>query len=402
MWQGLSAQAAAAMQSTCVVATRAQVWNPQGTLEGDISYAVPDSGAGSVTENETASVRRTATLTLTDLSLVPVAPTDLLNPLTGNEIRLARGIVAPGAPQPEWVPHGVFRLSKPTIADNGSQLTIALTLNDRSSQIAIAKWTGPYTAAAGLPVGQAIQGIINSRWTGPPLQYNLAPSTVTVPTGTVLGVQFTSTGVQAETGSQGGGNNPWADCVQLALAAGCELFFDRAGVVVMRPVPEPGSSPTVATFAEGVGCTMSTATRALDSTKFYNGVIVVGTGASMANSGGGSSPAAPVSAAAWSTDPMLGPNGPLGARPDFIVDQTVSTVAEAQAVADAQLSLVMQTLESTSFSAVDFTTLDAGDQVQLTRGRMGMNSAYIVSTVVHPLDVATQMQVTNRAFSVAA
>src|SRR5579875_1831484 len=125
--------------------------------------------SGSVVENETSSPRRTLTATVVgDPTLVPADPGDLLHPLTGNELYPYRGIVLPdGGVTPqgesipaggtEWVPLGVFRMSKPQVVYTSGGVTITLTGNDRSNEIAIRQWTGPYTAAAGLTVDQAIQ-----------------------------------------------------------------------------------------------------------------------------------------------------------------------------------------------------------------------------------------------------
>lgn len=402
MWNGFSAAATDALAGNCVVAVKVEVWTDAGTFETDITYALDVTNPGQVVEDETAPVRRTCTLNLVDPDLIPGSDSDLLHPLTGNELRVYRGVWLPGAPQPEYAPLGVFRLSKPSITDSGTAVTMTLNGNDRSSEISRRSWTGPYPLTAGMTVQAAIQQVINSRWTGPKLSFNMYPSTVTIPAGTVLGVQFTSSGVQAETGSQGGNNDPFADCRQLAVSAGCELLFDRVGQVVMRPVPEPGQLPTVASFVEGAGCTVVSASRKIDETKFFNGVILIGTGATVTNSDGSTSPAAPVVASAYSTDPQLGPGGPLGERPDFIVDQIVSTLAEAQVAANAQLPLVLNALDGTSFSAVESPALDAGDQDYFERARMKAAGNYIVSAVTHPLSPSALMQVTNRAFAVTA
>jgi hypothetical protein len=348
-------------------------------------------------------------MTLATVDLVPAELGDLLHPLSGNELRPYRGVnippppgILPTAPGGTLAPLGVFRLSKPVITDTGSQLTIAITGNDRSSEIARHPWTGPYTGAAGLTVPAAITAILNATWTGPPLTYNLYPSTVVVPAGTVLGIQFTSTGVSAQSGSTSGGNNRWQDCVNLALSAGCELFFDRQGAVVMRPVPQPNTVPLSFSFVEGVTCTMTSLTRTLDEANFHNGVIVIGTGVTVTNPDGSTSPGTPVTASAYSTDPILGPSGVEGSCPIFITDETVSTVPQAQAVANAQLPLVLAALDETAFTATCNPGFDAGDANGITRARMKVNDIYIGAAVTHPLDVVTQMQVTNRSFAVAA
>jgi hypothetical protein len=374
----------------------AQICDTAGNVQATL-----DILSGSVTEDETAATRRTCTLTLATTTLVPAQIGDYLHPLSGYELRLYRGVQLPAGL--EYAPLGVFRTSKPTIADSGQQLLVTVTGNDRSSEITRRAWTSPYTAAGGQTVPAAIQAILDSKWTGSPLQYNLYPSTVTVAAGTVLGVQFTSTGTQAESGSTSGGNDPWADCVTLAQSAGCELFFDRQGVVIMRPVPQPGTiTPVTVNFTEGSNCTMTALQRVIDETEFANEVIFIGTGATVTNGDGSTSPGAPVVGTASSTDPLLGPNGPLGARPVFITDPNIATTGDANTAAAAKLPLVMVGLDETALTAVDHPGLDAGDTIPVVRQRMKVNANYIVSAVTHPLDVTSTMSVTNRAFSVPA
>lgn len=395
MWSGFSAAARAAIAGDCVVAIKVEVRSSTGVYLKDITSALT---SGSVTEDETASPRRTCTLALSDLSLVPSVRGDLLHPLTGNELWVYRGVWVTGAAGPEYAPLGVFRVSNPQLADDGRQLVLTVAGRDRSSEISARKWTSPYTAAAGQTVPTAIKGIINDRWTGPALTFNLSPSTVTVPTGFTLGVQFTSYGTQAESGSTSGSNDPWADCVALALSAGCELLFDRTGIVVMRPVVQPGQSPAVATFAEGAGCTVLSAGRNQNIDNFANEVVLIGTGVTVTNSDGSISPGTPVVATASSTDPSVGINGPLGARPTFITDETVSTTAQAQTAANAQLPLVMRALDGTSLTAVDNPALDASDPIRMTRSRMKLSGVYIIQSVTHPLDATTLMAATNRSY----
>lgn len=397
MWTGFSAAATSALAGNCKVEIQVQVFNSSGVFLEDITYAVT---SGQVVEDETAEIRRTLTLNLNDPALIPSEPTDLLHPLSANEVYVWRGVWVEGAAAPELAPLGVFRLSKPQTTDTNSSVTLTITGNDRSFEISRQSWTGPYTAAAGQTVPAAIKAIINSRWNGPPLIFNMAPSTVTVPAGTVLGVQYTSSGPQAASGSTSGSNDPWADCQALAVSAGCELFFDRIGAVTLRPVPEPGTNPTAASYIEGPGCLVTQGSRTLDETSFFNGVILIGTGVLVTNADGSKSPGAPVVATVWSTDPNLGPSGPLGERPDFVTDPTVSTTGQATAAANAKLSLVMSQLDTTTFTAVDNPALDAGDQDFLQRARMQLSGYYIIQTITHPLDASTQMSVTNRSYSV--
>lgn len=169
----------------------------------------------------------------------------------------------------------------------------------------------------------------------------------------------------------------------------------------MRQVPQPTTQPSAVTFTEGSGCLVTSGTRALDETGFFNAVEVVGTGVVVTNKDGSKSPGAPVVQTATSTDPLLGTTGPLGERPDIITNPHISTTADALAHATAKLTKVMSQLDSVSFTATDNPALQAGDQITLVRSRLLLSNNYIVQTVTHPLDATSLMQVTCRPYSVA-
>lgn len=393
MWTGFSAAASAALSGVHKVASLAQITSPGGVV-----LATLDVIGGDVAEDETARFRRTCSLKLATVSLVPRSVTDLLHPLSGNELRLWRGVQLLGATSPELAPLGVFRLAKPQISDGGSGLQIAVSGQDRSSAISRASWTAPYTTAGGQNVATAIQGIISNRWRGQALTYNLATTSIVVPAGRAYGVQFTSKGLVAASGSTtSGGNDPWADCQALALSAGMELFFDRQGVVVMRPIPQPNQQQIAMQFIEGPTCTMESVSRSLDESKFVNQVIVIGTGATVTKSDGSVGPGAAVRGVASSSDPNVGVTGPLGARPVFLTDQTIATATDATAAATAYLTKYLSTAEKTSINASCDPRVDAGDTIRLTRQRAGVSGVYVASATTCPLDPTSGMTVTNRA-----
>lgn len=531
----ISAAAAGVLASGNIGATlKVEVWNGNTYLQ-DLTGLT----GGSVNEDETATPRRTLTLTVADLSLVPNQPTDLLHPLSGNELRPYWGIVipegvtvastlvetttttpgssgggtgtgggtdtawdsgtswddgdswdddsasggadaatgpaestydsgttydsattfdnpTPGAPgtggstddssgtwdsgaswdsgdswdsntgpggggstttttttvdsivtttasTTEWVPLGVFRMTQPSTTYTGPSTITTVNGHDRSHEISLRTWTFAYTIQAGFTVDQAIVAILNDRWTNtqPPLTYNVTPTSVVVPTGTVLGVDFTSSGAQSEPGS-GSGNDPWADCVSLAQSIGCELFFDRQGIVVMRPVPDASTVPVTSRFVDGQdGTLVNQVVRELDETTMVNQVIMIGTGATVTNQDGSVSPGAPVTATASYMDPTLGINGVFGARTSFVTNSAISDVGTCQIAANSALSLGLASLDDTSFEAVPNPTVEVGDADQLIEPAVQANGTYIVSAITFPLDITNPMQVTNRASSVS-
>ena len=104
-----------------------------------------------------------------------------------------------------------------------------------------------------------------------------------------------------------------------------------------------------------------------------------------------------VGALAWDTlgaavDGALAPTGP-----------TITTITDVPITATAQLSLVLNALDTTTVTAVENPALDAGDPASLTRARMGLAAnVYIIQQITHPLDAVTAMTITNRPFAVTA
>jgi hypothetical protein len=148
VYTGFSPAAKAAFDSSSIdVVVKAEVRSPKNVILKDISYALDQDSPGSVTEDETAKVRRTCTLTITDFSLIPVYDTDLLHPVSGNELFLFRGVYVSASNTTEYAPLGAFRISQPAVTNDGEKTTFTITGNDRSWSIASAGWEGPYTAA---------------------------------------------------------------------------------------------------------------------------------------------------------------------------------------------------------------------------------------------------------------
>lgn len=385
MWNGFTEDQIAAMQAGVPPELHAYVTNSAGTVVEDITYAIDATAQNTVTDTETATVRRTLQLELTDPTLIPASPSDLLHPQSGNELRIYQGVDGNDAPM------GAFTLTGPDATSAAASGTsFSIQGSDRSVLISANKWLAPYTPAAGSTVEQVIQAVIDMKWTGEPLTYNLYPTGIVIPAGFILGVQFTSQGVQTESGSTNGNNDPWADCQQLAASAGCELSFDRNGNPTMVVTPQPGSTPTVFEMAEGAGCAVSSGSRSWDWTKWFNGVVVIGTGAT-AGSGTAAAPAAPVEGVAWAANATP-------PKPNILQSALVSTVAQAQAMADAQLALTQNDLDTVQVSALEQCWLDSGDQGYFGRQLLKLSGTYIASVVAHSLGSKSAMGITTRSY----
>jgi hypothetical protein len=370
MWPTSAAFKDAVTRSHEVVVTALLTDSAGGTL------ATLQPVGGQVDVDETRPVRRTCQLRLVDPTgaLVPADAADLLHPLAGNELRLSRGVQLPAGP--ELAPVGVFRLSKPVIRDGPDGLTIDVQGSDRARVIQRAPYTDPYQVAAGTPGPTALQDLFTSRWpaAAAPLRFNLAPSGYVTPQLT-FGV--------------GSGNDPLADAASIALGMGQEVFFDPAGVVTSRPITDPNTMAVAIRWIEGSGCTVVELERDLDDQDNYNGVIL-----DVSNSDNTTA----LHSEAWDTDPDSPTYylGPLGRRPLFLTDATVSSQAQADAATAAKLLTVLGATEEVTVTAVTNPAIDAGDIAHITRARAKLDATYAVRSLTIPLGADAAMTCTCR------
>lgn len=375
----------------------AQIWN-KNTILAELG-TVTD---GSVSIDVTQPVRRTCTCTiqsqgLTMDDLVPTNANSLLNPASGNELRLFRGFQYSDGTQ-ELCPLGVFRMTKPVVSDTGDSITIAVTGNDRSALVSRRTWTDVYPINPGTDLRTAVHNLITNRIGDLDLTFNLVNTYgITVPS-TIFGASLANS------------NDPWADAISLAIAGPFELFFDEVGAVVMQPIPNAvlGASSFPLAYVEGDNCTFTQVQRALDETQTYNGSIVQGVG-----SGG-----PPVSAAVWDTDPLSPLYAGVGngatawalgsawGRQPYIYQTTLvpsagqsagSAQAQVLKMAQAIYRQVHTVLDIPSFSAVPNPALLESDILNITRERINLSGPYVSGQITMPLDTSTLMTVTTRS-----
>lgn len=377
----------------------AQIWNKNNIL-AELG-TVTD---GSVSVDVTQPVRRTCTCTVQSQGLayddlIPTNKNSLLNPASGNELRLFRGFQYPDGTQ-ELCPLGVFRMTKPVVADTGDAITISISGNDRSALMTRRTWTDVYPINSGTDLRTAVHNLVNNRLGDLDLTFKLANTYgITVPA-TTFGASLANS------------NDPWADVISLAIAGPFEIFFDETGAVVMQAIPNAvlSASAFPLAYVEGENCTFTQIQRSLDETQTYNGAIVQGVG-----SGG-----PPVSAEVWDTDPLSplfagtgvgnGRNawesGSSWGRQPYIYQTTLvpsagQNAASAQAqvlkMAQAIYRQVHTVLDIPSFSAVPNPALLESDVLDIQRERIDLSGPYVCGQMTMPLDTSSLMTVTTRS-----
>ena len=346
------------------------------------TYVVPVSTCD-ITVDRSATNRRTGSLTVELQPTVPPQPempvnvTSALAPF-GNEIFVELSLDT--AKGENWVPVGIFEIASSVVTDSTTDVTVTLEVYDRSWVVGQRKFLDPYNVpAAGGNFDDEIVHLLNQVWgSSPPLQFNITPTTATVPTA-----------------SYNQGADPWQAVQDMAAAVGYEVFFDPNGVVVARPIPDPTTQPVSWVFgpntvsAQGllapspIGNTPYTTPAGVVSTmtrdRMFNHVIVTGTGTQNAT-GSASGSTAPVTGEAKDTNPNSSTyvNGPMGDIPRFVQTPLATTTAVAQAMAANDLAAMLSEAWTIQVSAPLHPLFEVDDVVAIHNPRVGLNGTRIV------------------------
>lgn len=334
---------------------------------------------GEVNVDRTATVRRSGKIDCIDpLGVyVPQGDYGLLTPY-GTELRPYRGVRYPDGTI-EVYPLGVFRLAdadfdETAAVSGGAGIGISLTMYDRSRTVARDKFTNVYTIPKGTNIVTAIKQIIDR--TFPDVEYDAVSTTVTINEPKVFDAS----------------DDPWDACIELAKSIGCEVFFDVEGRLVIAPPTDVDASPAPDfSYIENRRNTMTSLKKTLSDERAFNGIIVTG------QSPGDDKP--PVRAEAWDLEPSSPTYryGPYGEVPDFVNDNNVKTVADAQKMADSLLKQAIGQPSQLSCSAWVNPALEAGDIVQIERPRMGVTGLYTVDSFNIPLSKDGTQNLTVRS-----
>lgn len=322
---------------------------------------------GTVNVDRTADVRRRCTVTCVDPdgTITPLNAESILTPF-GTELRPYRGVLYTSgvrAGATEVVPLGVFRLSKATVSDSvGGSVDIKLEAYDLSRTVRRDKFTDVYTVAAGTNIVAAIKTILGR--TFPDLIFDTFASSVVSTAPLVFDAD----------------SDPWAAAVQLATSIGCEIFFTAVGHLKIAPPVDIDHLPApVFSYNEGRGCTMLDLNVVFTDEPGFNGVVLT------AQAAGADTP--PIRSVVWDDEPSSPTYhlGPYGEVPMFITNSTVTTQADADSAAAAQLNQILGFSSQLDLTAMVNPALDANDVIQVTRQRSGVDAKYAVDAVGIPL-----------------
>lgn len=366
---------------------------------GEVLYTAIRTVSGDATEDATRAIRRTCNATFVDRDgdLNPRDANDLLAPL-GNELRLYRGLFIPTSTalysdvyddiyddvygellgaysgvSDEWVPLGVFGISRPTISSKDGGVTISVTGYDRARRIQRARLSETYTIAAGADLDTAIGVLLINRWSSCPNLVALAPP-VTLTHRVIFDVE----------------TDPWDGLRTLCEAHGTQLDFDCYGVPTRKVIPDPTLQVPVATYTRDMNGLMTDLERTLDDEETYSGVTVTGES---------TSGTAPVRSSVWDDDP-LSPTwrlGKFGQVPYFYTSPLITTAAQALKTATAMLPKHTGVLESAEWGQIPNAALQADDVVAATDDQLGLSGQFSLESVTTDLRPSMEQRVRTRA-----
>jgi hypothetical protein len=302
---------------------------------------------GSVTVDSTASIRRTLALTLPATQ----ALFDLLD-TPGGEITVTSTLRFV-AHDSETVPLGVFIVDQTQLGyAPGSTLT--LTCPDRWLKIQRNRFAAARSSVPTNAAWQEIQRLVEACWpssTFPFPGWSLLDKSATTKVGSLL----------------------WDDGDREAAVNGIaqsnsmEVFFDAAGLAVLRPVPVlTDTSPPVWTIGAGVNGVLVAADRTRDMSRTRNSVLV--------------SPAAtdvifaPVLVANTTVGDPYNTTGPLGVVPYEWSSPTLRNSAQAVLAAKTMLSRQLGVAKTLNLSAVPNCALDAEDVIEVLLPQIDRNT----------------------------
>lgn len=313
------------------VASEVKLWRTDGTVE-----ELPHVG-GSVTVDRSSAARRTCTVTIDDVTQIPRTALDKLS-VYGAYLTVHRGIEF-STDDRELVPLGTFRLDDV----DGDVHEGPVTLQGKSFEVFLAddNFTAPVTTRGYNLVSTAIGMLVSTSM--PSLVVDttqLADAACGVTTWDVEGDRLEA-------------------IKEVGQAAGCEVYCNADGTLVVAPLPDPLLTLPVWEVAAGERGALIKASRGMTSQGVFNGVLARGENTEE-NTPAVSSLVVdndPTSATYWS--------GPFGHRPKFISSSTLTTTGACTAAATYELMAAKAPNATGDLSTLPNPALECGDVLRV-------------------------------------
>jgi hypothetical protein len=366
--QPASPEFLASLRYSHVIASSVDLVAPGDTDANAVTVPVE---SGSVTIDRTAQNRRSGSIRIPwSMQVGFTLGIDLRDLPLGGYALVRRGLrYADGST--EQILLGRLRVE--SVSWGTLESSASLELADRNAQIRDEPFTAPYAALGKTPADAAVE--IVQQVFGSSIAYH----TPFDPPGTLGDITWTGERTEALS--------------QLEQSYGAETYFDAAGDFVFAQKPQD-TDPVVWTVDAGDLGVMVDARESLDRTGVYNGVVVKGQA---------QADLPPVSALSTFDDPTspIRWGGPFGHVAILADSTTVTTVAEAQAAADALLRLRLKQTRSLELTAAPNPALEAGDTITVVFPD-GRQETHLIDAVTIDLATSAQQIVTRTQFAPGA
>lgn len=271
----------------------------------------------------------------------------------------------------ELVPLGVFQITDVQIQDTDAGVELSIDGFDRSYKVSRNKWQKPKTVYSG-DVGTRMASLLADRYDDVQVGFStLGRDTAKI----VLGQDQSS--------------DPWADMIEIADAAGLDLFFDVDGVAQMVPYPTPDANSVVESYTLDEDGLLLSLDRRVSNEQTYNGVIVIVDNSKLDT---------PIRAEAWDeeVDSPTYRYGAYGEVPFFFETPHILTAKEAQETAQRLLGKKQGLQEEISWTQIPNPALDVNDVVEVLDTTAGVRRVLIVDAMTIPLLIDAPMSVRAR------
>lgn len=322
--------------------------------------------AGSVTLDGTADVRSTLDLTTDGTRMWPVYAADLLAPY-GNEIYVERGVQYSAATI-EWCGLGYFRIETPDQRQPPDG-PIRIVAKDRMAGLIDARLLAPVQYASAVSYGAVVTQLVTQVYPTATIIWDDATNAVAIGRDVIVE------------------ENRYGFLDDLVRSVGKIWYWNHRGELVITDAP--AVSDPVWDVQAGAGGVLVSMSRSLSRAGVYNAVVAVGEAADSAT---------PVRGVAIDSSPTSPTYyyGRFGPVPRFYNSPFLTTDAQAEAAATAELSRQLGLPYNVDFSAVPNPALEPYDPVRIRASAGSGAETHVLETVTVPLVADAVMTATTR------
>lgn len=357
----VSAAFLTALKDSHTVIFKAEVYSKTNVFIQTLSVL-----GGNINVSLESAQRRRASVQVGGASLVPTTVASLLHPLSGNRVKLYRGIRFANGTE-EYCPCGYFVVVDAETTRNKDGLRTDLSLIDLSQLISEYGFNAEYVVAVGTNYKTAMSALITSPLPSQPQAH--ADITAVTPQ-LVFDV----------------GDDRLEKLQTMAADVAHQQYMDPNGTSVIKLLPRIDVDASVFTYVASGKVIVSQVTNALTRRDTKNHIIV--RGESTSNT-------APVQGSAWDSNSSSATyaGAPPGTgfsfyAPELLISEYITTTTQADSVAAAKLRQKLGVNQKVTVTGIVNPALEAGDIVTVDRPDAGISAQkFVVADFNIPMSV---------------